>query len=625
MKLHIPNQTAPVKGAFPNHPRKVKKWLTQLPRASMGDMTRQIYNSLVDLNRQDMPPKYRIENMELFREPIHLILEHLHKQFINRSLPLPEKSLKIINLNQALLREIIHGYKIIIFEVANDIAKLDEKNIILAAYRAIATTSQLVLRACQIYADVPRGTWWDIHHIYQFVCSKQLQSKSIKGLGKEEKNLTLEQAYKKLVLFSLSRPHALRHSETERVFKQLDEWNLQVSLKRIPPISEMDRCFAIQVKADIPPGCINTIEHQNDANFIAIDTTNLINTVKTLSSDKSKGYDTVSTNDGLTQETLRTLSTSWSICAKRRFSRSHKQGNIAASIGLHSIYNSVYEELHPEETEQTPAESHFSLESIESDFDYDRSDNYDASLITHPNFNASSNMKNLPNAWDMIASGNVLTDTFIGELKAREKQSYQLHKEEDDLHWEVINISAGGYCLHWNSETTSKAQVGELIGIREREPDHSFQWRVGIIRWMQYTQGTGLDIGVQVLSPKVITATVQREGKDHEDPFECLMLPGIKPIKQATTLLLPAHAFKIGTILKIFVYERSIEIKLTTVAEHTGSFTQFQFSQIQEGSKPARRKQIPVATPVTSSEKPTTKQDDDDNDNDDFDSIWSSI
>ncbi|MCK4707753.1 MAG: hypothetical protein KAU21_03975, partial [Gammaproteobacteria bacterium] len=437
----------------------------------------------------------------------------------------------------------------------------------------------------------------------------------------EDSKLTIEQAYKKLILFSLSRPHALRHSETERVFKQLDEWNSQVSLKRIPPISEMERCFAIQVKADIPPGCINTIEHQNDANFIAIDTDRLTETVKALSSDKSKGYDTVSTNDGLTQETLRTLATSWSICAKRRFSRSHKQGNIAAAIGLHSIYNSVFEELNPTEVEQTPAESHFSLESIDSDFDYDKADNYDPSLITHPNFNAS--MKNLPNAWDMIASGNVLTDTFIGELKAREKQSYQLHKEDDDLYWEVINISAGGYCLHWNSDTTSKAQVGELIGIREREPDHTYQWRVGIIRWMQYTQGTGLDIGVQVLSPKVITATVQREGKDHEDPFECLMLPGIKPIKQPTTLLLPAHAFKIGTSLKIFVYERSIDIKLTTVAEHTGSFTQFQFSQIQEGAGTTKRRKVAAPPPAIDTEIPKTESGEDDKD--DFDSIWSSI
>lgn len=619
MKLHIPNQTAAVKGAFPNHPRKVKKWLSQLPRASMGDMTRQIYNALVDLNRQEMPPKYRIANMELFHQPIQLILEHLHKHFINRSLPLPEKSLKIINLNQALLREISHGYKIMIFEVANGIEKLDDKSIILAAYRCITITSELVLRASQIYADVPRGSWWDVNHIYQFICTKDWQKKTVKGEHLDNNNTNIELAYKQLVLFSLSRPHALRHSETERVFKQLDEWNSLVHFTSVPMPNDQERCFSIQVKVDMPPGCINSIEHQNKANVIAIDTTQLVNKVSELSADKSKGYDTVSTNDGLTQETLRTLANSWSICAKRRFSRSQKQGNIAASIGLHSIYTSIYEELHPVEVAELPADSGFSLESIDSDFDYDRADNYDPSLITHPNLNAT--MRNLPNAWDMVASGNVLTDTFIGELKAREKQSYSLHKEADDLYWEVINVSAGGYSLHWNSDTTSKAQVGELIGIREKEPDHSYQWRAGIIRWMQYTQGDGLDIGVQVLSPKVITATIHRVGKEYEEPFECLMLPGIKPIKQPTTLLLPAHAFKIGSCLKAYVYDRTIDIKLTTVAEHTGSFTQFQFSQISENEKKHVRRSVSDSMGLSATSKPPVSPEDDN----DFDSIWSSL
>jgi len=521
-----------------------------------------------------------------------------------------------------LLREITHGYKIILFEVANGIAKLDEKNTILAAYRAISNTTLLILRASQIYANVPRGTWWDINHIYQYICNKKWQQKSIPTADKNAPPVTLEQAYKKLVLFSLARPHALRHSETERIFKQLDEWNALVSLKPVPPASEQDRCFAIQIKADTPPTCLSTADCQDNPTIVALDTESLVKKVRSLSSDKSKGYDTISTNDGLTQESLRTLASSWSICAKRRFSRSHKQGNIGASIGLNSIYSAIYEELHPEAEETNVAGAGFSLEAIDTDFDYDRADNYDPSLITHPNLNSS--MKGgLPNAWDMVASGNVLTDTFIGELKAREKESYALHKENDDLYWEVINISAGGYCLHWNSDTTSKAQVGELIGIREKEPDHSYQWRAGIIRWMQYTQGTGLDIGVQVLSPKVITATIQRLGKEHEEPFECLMLPGIKPIKQPTTLLLPAHAFKIGSALKIHVYERTIDIKLSHVAEHTGSFTQFQFTQIENTDGPALRQHAPEAEKRPA--KPSKEELDENNDGDDFDSIWSSL
>ena len=42
MKLHIPEQKTPAKDAAPSHPRKLKKWLADLPHANMGELTRQI-------------------------------------------------------------------------------------------------------------------------------------------------------------------------------------------------------------------------------------------------------------------------------------------------------------------------------------------------------------------------------------------------------------------------------------------------------------------------------------------------------------------------------------------------------------------------------------------------------
>ncbi|MDH5571388.1 MAG: hypothetical protein OEY89_06455, partial [Gammaproteobacteria bacterium] len=212
-------------------------------------------------------------------------------------------------------------------------------------------------------------------------------------------------------------------------------------------------------------------------------------------------------------------------------------------------------------------------------------------------------------AWDMVAKGRTLTESYARELQEQDDDIGELNKEAPDLHWVISNVSAGGYCLQWNANTASKAQVGELIGIREREPDHSYQWRAGVLRWMQYANETGLEIGVQVLSPKVIACTVRRTERANETPFNCLMLPGIKPIQQPSTLLLPAHAFKKGDKLSIHVYDRDMEIQLGTIREHTGSFTQFQFSQINEKTEP--EKESNGSTPSS--------------DPNDFDSIWSSL
>ena len=88
------------------------------------------------------------------------------------------------------------------------------------------------------------------------------------------------------------------------------------------------------------------------------------------------------------------------------------------------------------------------------------------------------------------------------------------------------------------------------------------------------------------------------------------MLPGIQPIQQPSTLLLPALAFRKDNKLNLHVYERDLDVKLGTVREHTGSFTQFQFAPLSEDKPPND----------DGKENKTTK-----NDPNDFDSIWSSL
>jgi len=167
MKLHIPQQTEPTSGAFPGHPRKVKKWLAELPTTNMGEMTRRIYTALRDMNRQKMPSRTRLEIMEMMRGSCRTIFNNLNRYFINRTLPLPEKSQKIVNLNQSLLQELSFGYKIIVSEVANGIdPKVDNKSQCIAIARSIRYMSELLLRASEIYQPYPAGTWFDIHQMY---------------------------------------------------------------------------------------------------------------------------------------------------------------------------------------------------------------------------------------------------------------------------------------------------------------------------------------------------------------------------------------------------------------------------------------------------------------------------
>ena len=79
MKLNIPEQNAPAANATPNNPRKLKKVLSALPNANMGEMTKQTFLILRDQNRQTMPNKHRLENLEMLREQTRSIFNNLKK------------------------------------------------------------------------------------------------------------------------------------------------------------------------------------------------------------------------------------------------------------------------------------------------------------------------------------------------------------------------------------------------------------------------------------------------------------------------------------------------------------------------------------------------------------------
>ncbi len=614
MKLNVPEQTEPGKDDFQNHPKKVKKWLAELKQANMGEFTRQIYNGLVALNRQPMPPKYRMENMENLREPTRFIFNQLHKHFVNRSLPLPEKSQKIIHLNQALLNEMATGYKILIFEAANNLSKVDSKIILTACERALHYYSELLLRSSQIYTELPPGSWWDIHRIYAYAEIKGLHQKKAKDEELPVKSITVEDYYKQIMLFSLARPNALRQSDSERLFKLIHEWAKMTKLDAKPSKNKFNRYYISRLDGDAAPNCVSDEDLGQIKHARAIDTSKLVDYLQKQETSLDDFSSAVTKDDSVSPETLRTLIASWGLCAKRRFSRAERNDDIRVAIGLKPIFDALTRETAPAAPKKKikkPSRSTFSLASIP---DHQRSrgevfDNQDSNfLISQPDMKGSNSSAS---AWDMVAKGRALTDSYARELQEQDTAMGEINKEEPDLHWRITNVSAGGYCLRWASPHPSRALVGELIGIREKEPDQTYQWRIGMIRWMQFDREHGLEIGVQVLSPKVISCKVRRTQRKNEEPFECLMLPGIKPIQQPSTLLLPAHAFRKGNKLNMHVHERDMEITLGTIREHTGSFTQFQFSHLGEDDSP---------DDSDDSGNQSTKSDPDN-----FDSIWSSL
>ncbi|MBI3187954.1 MAG: hypothetical protein HYZ31_08860, partial [Gammaproteobacteria bacterium] len=277
MKLNIPEQVAPSGDDFPTHPRKVKKWLEGLKQANMGDYTRLMFNGLQKLNRTTIDADHRFEILEILREPMRHIFNQLLKQFVNRTLPLPDKSLKIVTLNQTLLSEMAIGYKILIFEASNDIAKVDSKHLLIACERVLHYFSEMLLRYSQIYTEHPKGAWWDIHQVYAYAELKRIHQKTVKDSELKSGSTTVEEMYKQILLFSLAQPNAMRQSDADRVFKSMPDWAQRTAISIKPITSNSNRNYCVLLNSDLPPSCISNDEVPDNDNLRTISTAALVN------------------------------------------------------------------------------------------------------------------------------------------------------------------------------------------------------------------------------------------------------------------------------------------------------------------------------------------------------------
>jgi hypothetical protein len=257
---------------------------------------------------------------------------------------------------------------------------------------------------------------------------------------------------------------------------------------------------------------------------------------------------------------------------KRRFKRDNKSSLANVAIGLTEIHEALQDDMKPTRTPEglyaAPAEIDLMLMPNEA-YTNDN-DNY---IISPNGLDTNSSI-----AWDIVAKGSVVNDTAMKIKKASPEPAEELIPSNWQS-WEVIDASAGGYRLVWKESQSSKAHVGELLALRETD-NKGHTWRIGVIRWMQYQENHGLEIGVKLLAPEVTIATARYEKPRYQnasDLTNILLLPRVNIINQPSRLLTPAGKFSKGEKIVVKTVNRKFLIELTDLCEHSASFSEYNY------------------------------------------------
>ena len=541
----------------------IRQWIGNLPKANLGEMARQLYFALQELNSVELPLNKRLTLLELLRPSIHYTCRTLAKHYLKKSITLTAKERKIANLAQALQSHLLTGYKIVVVqqvESSENEENLDiqsKKNLVIAIHRAINESSHSLLRCYQLYCDTPKRTWKELHSLYHLAEEYTLSLAAVEDKENQiVQQLSIEDSYKRALLLSRARPNMLRQVELDQLFHVLEKWSGSASLNT--DIST-DSPFAIHIESDKAPLYSTDITVDNPKTFRGLETLQLSEGLQSTTSDSQLE---IPAKHQVSSALLDHLTSAWGPKTSRHHPRKPATGELSFAAGLSGTHFYLGNE--------TP----FQTMLVEDFGEHPTTD-------AHHSFHANDN-----DVWDHVSggapSGFHLTQlnrgmvVFDGETEVR-AQNYPVFQAT------LVNTSPGGYCASIEGSVPSQIQTGEIISLRS---PGGMQWILAAIRWVRLESSCRAVFGIQLLSPNAHPTAISllHKKRGSSDFMRCFYLPEFKELNEPAALITPRVPFQVGSKVRFYNGEEFIQATLSECTLSTGSFSQFLFNPASTGA-----------------------------------------
>lgn len=597
--LSIPAQHKPGPDSFDARPRSIEKWVAALPMANLSETARSVFKALVDLNRQQLPADQRYRALELLGPPIDYVSDALKKYFIGTTMPLPEKSRKVADIAQELYAETALGYKCVARDTAGGRGRPDKKLLTNALYRAVENLGLVLLRVYQVYAPPPDNLWHDLHELYRYAEQNQLASMLCHASSDAPGGkVAISHAYRRALLLALACPYRFRPHEIDAIYRALNKLTSYVDIVSVDETQSTQGLFVVNLASDSAPSYFSLYKGETFAACRLIDTSRLADRTYELIVD-----DSPEPSPPISAAVLKRVKSAWHSVVKRSSSRTRRTGQIEAAVGISAIHHFI-----SGQQPFSPVPSHDArpMPGMSPVFGADSAGDRQPANFASRDVHGIGDPDNEPDIWSMnYTSSATSRNNIFGQRSGALPGIVKSNINYTIQPMQMLNVSAGGYCLLCPYDAQCRAQVGDLIALRETDTELTREWGVGVIRRLRSVPNSHLELGVQMITPHAIavgTRLMTGTGAGGEY-LRCLLLPELRAIEQPATLITPTLPFKSGNEVRINVDGQEIGATLGSKLESSESFIQFRFTAHQ----------------------PLRAESSEDSGEDRFDSVWSSL
>lgn len=590
IKLHIPSPTQQQLSFCQASVDGITNWAKSLPMANTGEAARQLYQAIRELNQLNTDPHLRFKLLEVVRPYIYSIGTLLAKHFLQTSVSLNERQLKIANLSQSLQTHLATGYKLVVANSLSSLSPADKPSKITAIsiHRAITDTTYTILRAFQLYCQPPERAWSEINQLYLLAEIHKLEN--LKITDTQNRYLSTSDtstAFVRAHLLGTCKPNNLRQQDLAQLYDATELW---ANKARITDCDDESALFIINLHRDSVAQYRQHLREEQKPLFRSLYTEQLVSLLKAYAANPQSSNNNITVPSKLSDNLLTHAIQAWGIHWQRSFRRMPTVGTLRLCIGLSAThyYVSGKKDFEKQQIALRPRQHE---NSLNADTGHRSSDDVWASAF---------------DAGGSAIPENIAIDTieFINKHQKEDTEDSTLKYPAHEV--SLTNTSPGGYCLQWTGDIPPSIQAGEILGVQESGVRH---WAIGVIRWIRHLGASGIQLGIELLAPKAEAGAaqlLQKTGRNG-DYMRSLLLPGIKAIAQPATLILPRMPFRTGNKIDLLHRDISGRHQLTKRLISTNSFSQFQF----------RSNGIQARTPALESDLQLK--------DDDFDSLWNKL
>ncbi|MCP8899547.1 hypothetical protein [Gilvimarinus xylanilyticus] len=545
-------------------PKSVSQWVDSLPLTQTSFVSAVLYSALPELARLKTDGDNHLQLLEIVRPAVQGCITGLTKTFLNQPIILPEPARKGATVAQALQKHLSNAYTCAVRDLLN--GKGSDEARALAIHRAMTGLGHLLLRSYQLYTPTLSQVWRELNTLYQLAEMYNLTQVEVRDPLPHHKGIrTIEAAYARSLLLAAARPNQLRQTDLYNVYLALETLAPKAQLQTLAA-EQASNLYSVMLDTANPPVYRSRLGLYNSDVVRQLDTTDVCDELARAQHSPEQ-LRALRLNSALDSH----LISAWQKPAQRTFERHAGEGQLEVTIGLTHLHFYAADETPFNMFVGNPAD--LGVEGDNSGIFQKRSvklkDRLDPGLVDP-----------WGEAFDVAKPAFTDSKTSTANVEESIKRSTRLrYRGQHPIYSvDVVDVSAGGYCLEWQAESPPQLKAGEILGVRE--PGRQ-KWAIAAVRWVQQSR-TASQLGIQLLAPQAqpaAAAIIQKTGAEAEY-LRVLALPAQRLANRPASLLTNALSFREQQKIKLFLNGKLTTMQLTRRLFSTGSISQFAYKTL---------------------------------------------